>query len=675
MSYRTLKRLLGETNFEVKCLVLFGLGLSLLAVLTLALYWWQTSSLIEDHYRTTARLLIAPMIIQRHQNFPAKLKKTFDEAAENNEGEPDSVPKDDDDVPPVSLPLEEPPDADGFTEILVNWTNAIDNIASDLQPEHLRDFKFDMIQTSDAGGFSRPLDIDADALSVVKDADDEFVYIVEEPPNPEDGENARGRYHFYSAIRAKKSCLGCHHHRQRDTPEGTVAQVEGDLLGMAKISLPLETIESARHQANAFVITSEFIKVVLAIVAIYLVVRYVITKPVLHLKKVSDAIAHGNLDMRADIRTGDEFEELSHAFNRMLRHLVTVQEELREVNADLDGKVDELAQVNLQLYETNNMKNEFLATMSHELRTPLNSILGFSDVLCEADNLDERQKRYASNIATSGKSLMALINDVLDLAKIESGKMDLHPAEFTVEDLIERHATTMKPIAERRNIALTSSVEPNLPKLFQDPGKLQQILNNLLSNAIKFTPEGGRVRVSAEKRGSKNVALIVQDNGIGIPLDEQERIFEKFRQGKGVPGQEDALTRKYEGTGLGLSIVKELSLLLGGDVSLESEFGKGSTFTVVVPSVLEKSGTADEEATALLVGVNRFRTVDLPGTAHSGTQSAPTSPDEATSTETETPASNGEASGETPAAAPDEPGNGATTSQDDEESVTQARVT
>lgn len=679
MSYRTFKRLLGETNFEVKCLVLFGFGLSLLAVLTLALYWWQTSSLIEDHYRTTARLLIAPMIMQRHQDWPAKTQEKFDQAAANV-GEPDVAPPDDPVVPeegPDAAPPELPPDGsadDSFYKFFVNFTKSIDEIAAELQPEHLRDFKFDMVQTSDAGAFDRPSgDMDYEALSAVREGDDEFVYIVEEPPDPK-VEDATGKYHFYSAIRAKKSCLVCHHHRHRQTEDGPVTQKEGDLLGMAKISLPLETIESARHQANAFVITSEFIKVVLAIVAIYLVVRYVITKPVLHLKKVSDAIAHGNLDMRADIRTGDEFEELSHAFNRMLRHLVTVQEELREVNADLDGKVDELAQVNLQLYETNNMKNEFLATMSHELRTPLNSILGFSDVLSEADNLDERQRRYASNIATSGKSLMALINDVLDLAKIESGKMDIHPAEFTVEDLIERHAATMTPIAERRNIALSSSVEPGLPKLFQDPGKLQQILNNLLSNAIKFTPEGGRVRVSAEKRDGNNVALIVEDNGIGIPLDEQERIFEKFRQGKGVPGQEDALTRKYEGTGLGLSIVKELSLLLGGEVSLESEFGKGSTFTVVVPLILEKTAAVDEAATARLVGVNRFRTVDLPQSAGSEAQSAESPVDEAAEEATQEQ-SDGEEKTETVATTQDASGNDGSPSSDDEESVTEVRAT
>jgi len=640
MSYRTLKRLLGETNFEVKCLVLFGFGLSLLAVLTLALYWWQTSSLIEDHYRTTARLLIAPMIIQRHQNWPAKLKKTFDEASAD-EGEPLVVPSDSDAGAIFAQPPEVPPDDamnDGFTQFLVNYSNRIDGIAAELQPEHLRDFKFDMVQTSDAPATKRPSgDRDYGALREIRDGTDEVVFIVDEPDSPDGSGESKGKYHFYSAIRATDSCLNCH--RQRQTENGPVALQKGDLIGMAKISLPLETIESARHKANAFVITSEFIKVVLAIVAIYLVVRYVITKPVLHLKKVSDAIAHGNLDMRADIRTGDEFEELSHAFNRMLRHLVTVQDELREVNADLDGKVDELAQVNLQLYETNNMKNEFLATMSHELRTPLNSILGFSDVLSNADNLEDRQKRYVTNIATSGRSLMALINDVLDLAKIESGKMDLHPAEFTVEDLVERQTAAMIPIAERRNIALSWSVRPGLPKLFQDPGKLQQVLNNLLSNAIKFTPEGGRVRVSGEPRGQQNLALIVEDNGIGIPLDEQERIFEKFRQGKGVPGQTDALTRRYEGTGLGLSIVKELSLLLGGDVHLESEFGKGSTFTVVVPLVLENIATIDEEATSRLVGMNRFRTVDLPRKAGSESQST------VTAGEAQVPADNSEQTG------------------------------
>ncbi|GIT28416.1 MAG: hypothetical protein Ct9H300mP1_04620 [Planctomycetaceae bacterium] len=141
--------------------------------------------------------------------------------------------------------------------------------------------------------------------------------------------------------------------------------------------MPLEQARASIHRVFAFVISAEFVKVVLAILAIYVIVRYVITKPVMHLKKVSDAIAQGNLDMRAEIRTGDEFEELSHAFNRMLRHLVTIQDELKDVNNDLDNKIDQLAQVNLRLYELNNLKNEFLATMSHELRISAQQHPGF----------------------------------------------------------------------------------------------------------------------------------------------------------------------------------------------------------------------------------------------------------------------------------------------------------
>ena len=313
------------------------------------------------------------------------------------------------------------------------------------------------------------------------------------------------------------------------------------------------------------------------------IVRYVIVKPVKHLNEVSEAIAHGDLDQRADIRTGDDFEELSHAFNRMLRHLVTIQDELRQVNASLDLKVDELAQANLSLHEMNKLKSEFLATMSHELRTPLNSILGFSDVLSDAPNLDERQLKYVNNIETSGRNLLALINDVLDLAKIEAGKMELHAGEFVSRDLVENVVSGILPLAERKNIDLRWDIAHDVPVLYQDAGKLQQILNNLLSNAVKFTPEGGRIQVHVLLSEADRVEFTVADTGVGIPLDDQATIFDKFRQGRNLTGQHNPLTREYEGTGLGLSIVRELSRLLGGEVFLESEFGKGSTFTVVVP--------------------------------------------------------------------------------------------
>src|SRR5260370_26367366 len=140
-------------------------------------------------------------------------------------------------------------------------------------------------------------------------------------------------------------------------------------------------------------------------------------KPVKHLKEVSDAIAAGELNVRSEIQTGDEFEDLSHAFNRMLRNLVSMQERMRKVNADLDLKVDELAQANMALYESNRLKGDFLATMSHELRTPLNSILGFSEVLLSGNHLDEKQQRWVENIQTTGCRISSLVNDNRDPAK------------------------------------------------------------------------------------------------------------------------------------------------------------------------------------------------------------------------------------------------------------------
>ena len=157
----------------------------------------------------------------------------------------------------------------------------------------------------------------------------------------------------------------------------------------------------------------------------------------------------------------------------------------------------------MRLYELNRLKSDFLATMSHELRTPLNSIIGFSDVLGSINSLDDKQQRYVQNIQKSGRVLLDMINDILDLAKIESGKMELQLADFRIEDAIAAQCDMARPLTERKNIDLEIDIEPELPELFQDQGKVQQILNNLLSNAIKFTPEGGRIVVSAhqEPRG------------------------------------------------------------------------------------------------------------------------------------------------------------------------------
>ncbi|MDA1230766.1 MAG: HAMP domain-containing sensor histidine kinase [Planctomycetota bacterium] len=356
------------------------------------------------------------------------------------------------------------------------------------------------------------------------------------------------------------------------------------LLSIARIDLSLESVDAQLSRNRAILLATGIVTAFLAMLVAYAIVRYIIVKPVLHLKDVSDEIARGNLNLRAEINTGDEFEELSHAFNRMLRHMMTVNDELRSLNDSLDGKVDQLAQANMELFNNNKLKDDFLATISHELRTPLNSILGFSDILQTTANLDERQKRYVQNIQSSGQSLMVQINDLLDLAKIESGKMDLHLSLMDLADVLEIQAQQIMPLADRKNIDLkTDTQQTPLREMFQDRGKICQIITNLLSNAIKFTPEGGRVRVSSRMIDEKFIEFSVADTGIGIPLQEQEHIFEKFRQGTSDPAGRDHTTREYEGTGLGLSIVRELSRLLGGDVTLTSEFGKGSLFAVRLP--------------------------------------------------------------------------------------------
>ena len=408
-------------------------------------------------------------------------------------------------------------------------------------------------------------------------------------------EKEHGEYQYFKGVIAQKTCVECH----RRIVKADANVKEGELMWVVKVNLPLDSTRKDLAKNNAILLATAIGTAFLAMLAAYAIVRYVIVKPVLHLKDVSDQVARGNLELRADIRTGDEFEELSHTFNRMLRHLVTVQDELRAVNTDLDGKVDQLAQVNLRLYEMNKLKDDFLATMSHELRTPLNSILGFSDILARSDNLVEKQKRFVRNIQTSGNALMVMINDLLDLAKIESGRMEIQVVECSLADLVERQIGLLNPLADKRNIDLSYEIDPAIPPLLQDSVKIQQILNNLLSNAIKFTPEGGRVRVRARRIDETMFEFVVEDTGIGIPLNEQATIFEKFRQGHTVPGQSDAMTREYGGTGLGLSIVKELSKLLGGEVSLVSEFGKGSTFSVRLPIRLEEQPSAHGETSPI----------------------------------------------------------------------------
>jgi signal transduction histidine kinase len=337
--------------------------------------------------------------------------------------------------------------------------------------------------------------------------------------------------------------------------------------------------------SRMYIIAAGLAGSLLAVLVFYLILTKLILRPVRQLRRTAERVQAGDLAIRSQIRTGDEFEQLSEAFNAALGRVEQSQAQLRSLNESLDLKVNELAQANVGLYESNRLKSEFLANVSHELRTPLNSIIGFTELLKEiADRepgTDPKRRRYLENIMTSGKALLDMINDLLDLAKIEAGRLELMIEPTSVADLIEGLVGIMGPQAEAKGIALSSQVASNVPVIDTDPGKLQQILFNFLSNAIKFTPESGAVSISADRVTRQDrglgVRIGVSDTGPGIPEDLQDVIFEKFRQGDG------GHTRQHSGTGLGLAICRELAHMLGASVSFVSKPGKGATFFVDLP--------------------------------------------------------------------------------------------
>ncbi len=519
MSYKGFKRLLGESSLERKSRFLLG---AVTLLLISASFLWYARTNVDLAYEATklsGRMLTTQILYHFH------MVKDNPKAAEAIAEFPDQFHA----------------KAGGTSDV-----KYVDALAK-------YQFRLYKLHPKERGDKQDP--DDGECFARLRDNSDIF----------EQDRASAGKFYYYASIRMTSKCVACHKEMQPDMFYGAI-----------RIELDSKSIEEGVNLSRAILISNALVTSLLVMAGSYLIVRYVVVKPVKHLKEVSDAIANGYFNVRSEIQTGDEFEDLSFAFNRMIRNLLTKQEELNENKQVLDRKVDELARANLSLFESNKLKGEFLATMSHELRTPLHSILGFSDLLHQGDNLTEKQQRWATNIRGSGANLLALINDILELAKIEAGKMEVKPTEFDLAEFVERATTAIRPLAENKQLDLQNRVPADLPHVRQDQGKLQQILSNLLSNAVKFTPEGGNVVVEADIDGDELV-MIVSDNGVGIAAAERDAVFDKFRQGA------NPLTREHEGTGLGLSIVRELAKLLGGDVELDSEPGRGSTFTVRVP--------------------------------------------------------------------------------------------
>ncbi|EMK00992.1 MULTISPECIES: PAS domain S-box protein [unclassified Leptospira] len=238
-----------------------------------------------------------------------------------------------------------------------------------------------------------------------------------------------------------------------------------------------------------------------------------------------------------------------------------------------------LEEQNERMKETARLKSEFLANMSHELRTPLNGIIGFSELLSDErpGPLNEKQKEYLTDILNSANHLLKLINDVLDLAKVESGKMELFLETFSLSTAIKEVSSIIRPLLRKKKINFSIKVEDPIDFVTLDPQKIKQILYNLLSNAVKFSHEGGNIRVGMEAEGEEFIRMRFEDDGIGIGENDLTRIFEEFQQ------IDSGANRQFQGTGLGLALTKRIVELMHGTIHVESELGKGSVFTIILP--------------------------------------------------------------------------------------------
>ena len=368
---------------------------------------------------------------------------------------------------------------------------------------------------------------------------------------------------------------------------GTYSPI-GELGWGVIIQKPLADIAAEVWKLRATILSAMVTAVLLAVLAGWLMSRQ-IEKPIRQLAGASEKVAQGDLSLSVDVKSSDEIGILAHSFNQMVLSLRKSRDELqqwgkklerrvKQRTADLEQKSRELSKANVRLEELSQLKSHFLANMSHELRTPLNSILGFSEVLQDKmfGALNEKQEQYVNYVMESGQHLLSLINDILDLSKIEAGKIEIELAELRIGDLLKDSLTMVKEMALKQSVELGLKLEDDIPEIYADERKVKQIAFNLLSNAVKFTPDGGRVGIEAVKE-QEDIRVTVWDTGIGIKEEDKGKLFKEFQQ------LDSGANKRYQGTGLGLALSKRLVEMHGGRIWVESEPGKGSRFSFTLP--------------------------------------------------------------------------------------------
>lgn len=365
---------------------------------------------------------------------------------------------------------------------------------------------------------------------------------------------------------------------------------ESGRLGMIAIKFSHDVLVQANDAAiDTGFITALASMLVIAIVGI--IVGFLLTRRLETLKDAALQMISGDLTVRTGLRGKDEIAILSQTFDRMAEGVEIIihdlrdrEKEISEAHNELEIRIAErtaeLAVARDQALAANRTKSVFLANMSHELRTPLNAIIGYCELLAEiADEKNyEEAKADLQNIHVAGTHLLKIINNVLDLSKIEAGKVEFEITEFNVSDLIQEVVSNVRPLVDRNANTIEVEFPDDLGTMYADKTKVRQILINIMGNAAKFTENGFiSLKVEKQKIGS-NIVFSIADTGIGISEKNRVKLFDEFTQA------DASTTRKFGGTGLGLSISKHHCELMGGDIILESQLGKGSTFTVILPA-------------------------------------------------------------------------------------------
>jgi two-component system, NarL family, sensor histidine kinase BarA len=401
-------------------------------------------------------------------------------------------------------------------------------------------------------------------------------------------------FRYMTPLYIDKNCLDCHGKPRGEMDISGFAKEgleNGDFAGALSLTMPMDIYFDT---INTNVLSNGFFSLILILVCvacIYFLVTKMVTSSLGELEYAVAQVGAGQWNVNlSNLKAKGEIKRLTNHFQSMTEQLKDLYsnlelkveqrtDELEKANLVLQRHQQELEQMNLRLKEANIYKSDFLAVMSHELRTPLTSIMAFAELmLVEVSPEEKEQQHYLEEVLLNSRILLRLINNILDLAKIEAGKDQLALEVVDMTDIIASVESVITPLAKNKELAFHIQVSPEVPLTKADPEKIRRVVENLTGNAVKFTEKGGHIGIQVQwDKATNEIVIKVTDNGIGIKEEDQKYIFEKFTQA------DSSSSRKYGGTGLGLALAKELVELHKGWIKVESRYGGGSTFLIGLP--------------------------------------------------------------------------------------------